>query len=1200
MINTSTQTIKAIALAIKLMFCLCLTVHIAQAQTQNIPPSPNAAALEKFADVPISLYTGIPNVSVPIYQLKSRTLSVPVSLSYHYTGFQPNTTPSWVGLGWALNAGGVITRTVKGKSDNAPDGYWSLENPIKGDAGYEPYGNHDDWVFLDAVANGRIKDTQPDLYSFNVGGASGKFFIKRNTNGSFAAYTIPYQDVKIEIPADIDSTVIRGDWIITLPDGTKYTFGGTGLTEETSVSNESGGQGSGERYISAWYLKKIESVNGDDEINFVYTVSSGEIGYQATVAESRSFAQTIGQALCNGANSQSQSYHEVKVFGRLHIKEIRAKTGHKVVFHETAENRQDYQDKALDRIEVVSANGNIVQTHQLSFGYMGPPLPSIYKGYLLLTKVQQVAPQGNLTKGAYEFSYHRQSNPGLVSRQGSLAIDHWGYYNGAQNSTLIPDYINTNGSIIHKGANREVNPEAVKIGVLTKMTYPTGGEASFDWESNVFFDNKSCNGYLEKVATTTQVGTSFSKLHNGRQTKRITFVLDTTQWVSVYTSVIDHDITESEVFGQILRPIRGDTNNLATYFSMNKTGLHRLHMPPGTYILEASAWAAPNFLPDNQAIVSAHIRIDYAKNKATDGCDKPGPGLRIAKVTMTDGLNQGNDLVKEYLYHQFDNKKASSGYLPGLMPAYDTKREYTVRDNHSGSLCTEVVCQSLTLSSSSVLRGGYTKGSPIGYTNVTVLLGEAGANGRTEHEYAFMPDNGSYDNDWQRGHLLKQRTYDVHGRILQATQNHYTALNIKNDINLHRAHGITARWYKRSVCLPNTKEPGTNTMTVTHHTLVSAWHRLDQTDNYQYFYDNGDVAGTSKQEMKTVSKYYYENPLDPMKNIQHTFLTKTETTNSKGQTIVTKNYYPQDALVNLPFTSKMYRTAELLKGKYMLATPVLSISLIDNQAVGATYTEFAQEGSKLFPTKKYVAELTTPLSNMADVYQVDGAGNFVYLKLKEAYTFESEYGNLIETKAADNISSAFIWDHAHKSQVTAHVVNATAEQIAYSSFETATDWGHWSTNTPTWTVTATEQHTGMTSLQATNGVVTLQRSALPSGSYQVSFWQKGNGQTTVNGTAASLVKTLPSGWSLYQTTINNATSVTLNVAQGVYLDELRLHPVNAQMTTFNHQLLVGLVSKTDANQQTIYYQYDGLNRLQLLRDFEGNILKRYTYQYKNK
>ena len=82
-----------------------------------IPPSPSVMAMNKFVDIPVSHYTGTPNISVPIYELKMNQLSLPIGLSYHASGLRVEEQASWVGAGWALNAGGNINRTVRGLPD---------------------------------------------------------------------------------------------------------------------------------------------------------------------------------------------------------------------------------------------------------------------------------------------------------------------------------------------------------------------------------------------------------------------------------------------------------------------------------------------------------------------------------------------------------------------------------------------------------------------------------------------------------------------------------------------------------------------------------------------------------------------------------------------------------------------------------------------------------------------------------------------------------------------------------------------------------------------------------------------------------------------------------------------------------------------------------------------------------------------------
>src|SRR6187399_2089539 len=82
-----------------------------------VPPSPTAAALARYGQVPVSLSSGIPEITIPLFEIKDHELYLPVTLSYHASGIKVEEIASWVGLGWSLNAGGVVTRNVMGLPD---------------------------------------------------------------------------------------------------------------------------------------------------------------------------------------------------------------------------------------------------------------------------------------------------------------------------------------------------------------------------------------------------------------------------------------------------------------------------------------------------------------------------------------------------------------------------------------------------------------------------------------------------------------------------------------------------------------------------------------------------------------------------------------------------------------------------------------------------------------------------------------------------------------------------------------------------------------------------------------------------------------------------------------------------------------------------------------------------------------------------
>ncbi|MBY0349081.1 MAG: RHS repeat protein [Hydrotalea flava] len=82
-----------------------------------------------------------------------------------------------------------------------------------------------------------------------------------------------------------------------------------------------------------------------------------------------------------------------------------------------------------------------------------------------------------------------------------------------------------------------------------------------------------------------------------------------------------------------------------------------------------------------------------------------------------------------------------------------------------------------------------------------------------------------------------------------------------------------------------------------------------------------------------------------------------------------------------------------------------------------------------------------------------------------------------------------------------------------------------------------------------------------------------------------------SKWNFNSSSYNNG--MTLNGP----VDDIRIFPADAYMTTYTYDVVKGITSQTDANGRTIYYEYDAFNRLSIVRDQDNNILKKICYNY---
>src|SRR5690349_6628492 len=84
---------------------------------QLLPSSPEPTAFVKAGVGNSNLSTGAATASIPLYTIKVKDFTFPISVSYSTQGLKADEASSRVGYGWVLNATGMITRSVKGEPD---------------------------------------------------------------------------------------------------------------------------------------------------------------------------------------------------------------------------------------------------------------------------------------------------------------------------------------------------------------------------------------------------------------------------------------------------------------------------------------------------------------------------------------------------------------------------------------------------------------------------------------------------------------------------------------------------------------------------------------------------------------------------------------------------------------------------------------------------------------------------------------------------------------------------------------------------------------------------------------------------------------------------------------------------------------------------------------------------------------------------
>jgi RHS repeat-associated protein len=454
-----------------------------------VSPSPEAASLGKYGNNDVNYHTGAMSLSIPINTIGGRDIKLPIGLSYDGSGNRVEQLPSMVGLAWALSAGGVITRSVRGNPDK--DGnYFSRSTDQVGSS--DPFEENDH--LLDVV-KGAI-ETQPDDYFFNFAGMSGKFSI---SSGKVVRMR-KQQDLLIEptITGDVD------EFVITDSRGNKYYFTAVETTH-LELDDAYGVIPATRRvydYNSSWFLKKVESANNTETIELDYETVAAAYSLPVNSYNYESVTyKYCGSQLQESFSNNGININQVK--NRRFIKKITYKLGADVLqtaTFEIAASSHPFAEKQLQSIKFYNAEAGDtpanMPVNQFSFTYDGSTnrltLKSIQEKSLI--NVAEV-------KNPHTFVYHTTQLPTPTSN----SIDHWGFYNGVGNASLIPSYSSGCNQPTYPGGNadRETNPNEVKAGVMTRINYPTGGYSVFNYEANTV---KSADPCAPSVETLRYVG----------------------------------------------------------------------------------------------------------------------------------------------------------------------------------------------------------------------------------------------------------------------------------------------------------------------------------------------------------------------------------------------------------------------------------------------------------------------------------------------------------------------------------------------------------------------------------------------------------------------------------------------------------------------------------------------------------------------
>jgi len=317
----------------------------------------------------------------------------------------------------------------------------------------------------------------------------------------------------------------------------------------------------------------------------------------------------------------------------------------------------------------------------------------------------------------------------------------------------------------------------------------------------------------------------------------------------------------------------------------------------------------------------------------------------------------------------------------------------------------------------------------------------------------------------------------------------------------------------------------------------------------EYFSNNGESIINS-------SNHYY--------NIDPITLNRTETTGSDGITQTMKYFYPFDFnwVPSLNSMTNSFIINPIVKEQYF----VNNVLKKEKENI----FEFNQYG--FFTIKNQV------------ITDIASGGSQTF----NNYGYNSK-AKILSKGLSNDFVTSYIWDYHYELPI-AEVINSDTVSIAYTSFESDGN-GHW--NIGSEYRNSSQSITGNKSYYLPNGYLfkdglTMQKK------YIVSYWST-NGQYIVPGTTSVKSGKTINGWTYYEHTIAGITATSIS---GIGLiDEVRLYPKGAQMNTYSYLHLIGINSHCDENNHITYYEYDPLNRLQVIRDEDNNILRKVCYKY---
>ncbi|MBN8666398.1 MAG: hypothetical protein J0M30_02775 [Chitinophagales bacterium] len=1127
---------------------------------------------------------------------------------------------------------------VKNVGKSYPDGY--LYNPNtalgcnQGKNYYPVFKENKVYKERNIVAG----DTEQDKFIFRMNGRAGAFVLGKNST----AATLGDSRMKITFSTqDLTSQGIRtriNQFTIVTEDGLKYVFSDLGLTRicryKLAQFDKNGsfvvksGNGDDADYavnrfygfpldlderpfvVNSWYLTAIENTNNGQKIYFNYQNITSDVLAGKIISHQRNLnylskgsqrkknkqGEMWFKYLSNPTNADQFSW-DLNSLSRLKPATTSLVYSHSITtskritsiilpnqglisFIYQPKEREDLSgEHALGRVEYIISN-KLIRAYELTHGYFYKnsvmPYYSNFTGFqkkfarLCLLSLRKLGNgDDNATEPPYLFEYYTgyAGRPGnsngddIVPARNYLSQDHWGYYNGFNSEMPLTedhDKFNDERTMYFKAVLPKFKiPKSgyAKNGLLKKVFYPTGGYLEYKYVQNVPPQNLFPAGYPQLSGG---VSVSETVLFDGYDVAK--------NIITTYSYKLSNGLSSRW----------GEEKPYYYSYDINKFDLK----------FSRIAYNKPGLQYPEMAVSTELGKI-------------LGKALITSAIAAT--VQIGIQAILEQVW------SAAIPYVNMIIFAYSIVKlliEFlTPLDAHRFIL--------------SNVNNALQNPLPVMHSMVEVKNNSPnGNNGRTVYQFTDLADFPAIVPKMEWPFVQSQRVvawaYGLPKKVtVYDKDNDLIAENITNYKNIQAPLANSNYLNCNCATILRQSQKGNKWEDYQYTSFAQSTYSWMTPRRYYGFTGRADLVSTIEKSYTTNGNLYFSSStvttIDPM-----TLLQKGKIIQKDAQSvIISLSYYPTD------YTSTTGAIGKLKENNAIhipISTETWKIQLVSGppstytmELLDATVTEFqlytfgtspnTRQEVKPFRTyrlksKAPVALATVGMHNPNSLLRVPS----LYKQISEM-TYDTE-GNLIQTVSDDNIMS-YINDYSSRN-VVATVVNAAHADIAYAGFE-SNGSGNWTYN-PAF-IKTTFSLTGLKSFQlgydpSVGSTSTIARTTLPGKSYTLTYWLRytGTESVLVNGQTGELVYTGPDGWRLYQHQFSETASVSIT-GTGL-IDELRLYPTGALMSTASYKEGIGIITECDANNRFISYEYDALGRLKTIRDQNRNIIKTYEYNYK--